>query len=943
MDPISSFASAAKPVPWESTAPPPMPAQSDQMSGYDKLVNAVPGNSAAAPPTPVQTGLIAEFDKVAKPVPWEQTSAPAQPSVNLPEPVKNAVNAGIQGVTAASGAAKAAELPVLKGAASLADTAYGIVPGVLGGATYAISRALGNSPETSEQSASTLSGAIDKPFGKAFGITNDPAYQNEASNRVMQFIGQNVAKGSDWISTHTGLPKTDVENMIQSLTMAVPAVGGKVLGAVGAPVIDALRSASDRVGAYKAGIEDKLAEPEAGATAQEAPLSYPSQYASTGAASSGLMARLNVATPELQADAQAIFKEAQETYGTDWQNHVDWNAVDRQLNADSLPVPGRLTHGQASGNGALISEEWNKRSTNGLGPIFGAQNTNQIDNLKAIREQSTPDVYTNTPAEHADTLIKAYKDLGATDQKVIDDKWTAIRAQSGDRPIFDANQMLADSQAALKKNLLSSQDPDGQLAELMTAARERGGLSADGYNAFRQNLGKVAMKGGNEGKAAGLIIDATNKSTVLPEAAQFRGMVNDALASGRALHQKLALDPAYKAVVDGDASVKDFSNKFIINGKPENVAQMSNNLAGNNVANQTMRAVYLDNLRTAAALDEQYNGNFAAKSFNKQLSYVAPGARAVFHNGELQTLGNLGDYSRHISADGRDSWKNYSNTATELNTPTHAMGSKLGSVAMGAAEAALAHHTMGASIPIVSVLRSGIEQRAAVKAAIEEEEKASQYVHESTRPAAGFINPSTTQPKTVPKRASGGRVLDASTASDVERAGRQTDHGATGAQKHADNYKKGRFRFSDGPLSELGEIAIETAKGRTRTAHDGSWRVHNMPAHYGHLMLTDGNDGDKADVFIGGDLKARKVYIIDQINLKTGKFDETKSMLCFPSEHAARRAYVKSFSDGNGDERLGNITAMSPEQFAKRAKAHRLRAPASVTSSNAPIKREVYV
>jgi hypothetical protein len=49
-----------------------------------------------------------------------------------------------------------------------------------------------------------------RPFGKAFGITNDPAYNAEAATRIMDYVGQNMDKGAEYISKETGLPKSDV-------------------------------------------------------------------------------------------------------------------------------------------------------------------------------------------------------------------------------------------------------------------------------------------------------------------------------------------------------------------------------------------------------------------------------------------------------------------------------------------------------------------------------------------------------------------------------------------------------------------------------------------------------------------------------------------------------------------------------------------------------------
>jgi len=52
---------------------------------------------------------------------------------------------------------------------------------------------------------------VDKPIGRAFGITEDPAYQNEALTKIMGFIGENKDKGDEWIAKNSGLNKNDVQ------------------------------------------------------------------------------------------------------------------------------------------------------------------------------------------------------------------------------------------------------------------------------------------------------------------------------------------------------------------------------------------------------------------------------------------------------------------------------------------------------------------------------------------------------------------------------------------------------------------------------------------------------------------------------------------------------------------------------------------------------------
>jgi hypothetical protein len=124
--------------------------------------------------------------------------------------------------------------------ANLADvTVGGIIPGVVGPVSYATSRAMGRTPEQATKTAARITEPISQPFGKAFGVTESPAYTGAGSQQVMDFIGKNVGKGAEWISSQTGLPVADVENMIGTATLAVPAGvrGTKNALGVAAPVV----------------------------------------------------------------------------------------------------------------------------------------------------------------------------------------------------------------------------------------------------------------------------------------------------------------------------------------------------------------------------------------------------------------------------------------------------------------------------------------------------------------------------------------------------------------------------------------------------------------------------------------------------------------------------------------------------------------------------------
>lgn len=129
----------------------------------------------------------------------------------------------------------------------------------------------------------------------------------------------------------------------------------------------------------------------------------------------------------------------------------------------------------------------------------------------------------------------------------------------------------------------------------------------------------------------------------------------------------------------------------------------------------------------------------------------------------------------------------------------------------------------------------------------------------------------------------------------------------TPAQCLAGNYKVGRARVFGLPIS------IENPRGSYRSGTDKSgkeWRTL-MPAHYGYINGTKGNDGDCVDCFIGPLPDSEKVFVINQAI--DGQFDEHKVMLCFDSEAMAQTAYLNSYE--RGWKGLSSMAAMSVEQF----------------------------
>lgn len=136
----------------------------------------------------------------------------------------------------------------------------------------------------------------------------------------------------------------------------------------------------------------------------------------------------------------------------------------------------------------------------------------------------------------------------------------------------------------------------------------------------------------------------------------------------------------------------------------------------------------------------------------------------------------------------------------------------------------------------------------------------------------------------------------------------------TPAQAAAGNYKKKKIY----PFGL--NVSVETAKGQMRSGvgSDGKpWSVQS-PADYGYVRRTTGADGEQIDVYVGPyrDIRnAPVVYIVNQMDPATGKFDEHKALIGFKTEDEAIDAYVSGFSDDSGGSRIKSVEVMTVEEF----------------------------
>lgn len=163
---------------------------------------------------------------------------------------------------------------------------------------------------------------------------------------------------------------------------------------------------------------------------------------------------------------------------------------------------------------------------------------------------------------------------------------------------------------------------------------------------------------------------------------------------------------------------------------------------------------------------------------------------------------------------------------------------------------------------------------------------------------------------TMPKAAAG-LVKLALTLRELREAAAVVDPEPSEAQKVVGNYAKGHV-FWKGL-----DLTIETAKGQYRrgTSSDGKAWSTLMKDHYGYIKNTLSEaDGDHIDIFLcEDDLDSEIVFIVNQVDPDSGKFDEHKVVLGVSSREAAERVYLRNYEPGW--KGMGEVTPVTLTQF----------------------------
>lgn len=500
---------------------------------------------------------------------------------------------------------------------------------------------------TGEGLLSMASGAIAAPLGAAAGLFKG---LTGGKYGTKQGVAENNAMAKEVMNSLTYQPQTEVGRNIVSTVGDV--LDSSKLAGMGPTEGIALSSvmAGARPAARVSG-----AKPPAGSAGPRAMASGDS--AGTQPVE---MARASVAgaSPELKAAVEETIKK---------KIPINQAALDRHVEADSLPVRVPLTEGQARQDVGLLSKEQNARGSNAaLRDRFNDQNTRLIDNTNAIRENAAPDVYATSIPEHGEMLIESYLNKDAKLNADISAKYKALTDANGGNFPLDSKAFVKSADAALHKDLLYDHVPPTIRKTLDRVSQD--GMTFENFESLRTNLARIQRSvsaDGNERAAAGVIRDALENLPMPEGAGHLKPLADEARAAAKARFDLLKSDPAYKAVVTGKAKADQFIQKYVVGAEKKDLAKLGENLADDPAARQVMASGVVNYLKAKAGIIQD-TGNFSQAGYNKALEGIRPKLSLIFNPEEIKHIETLGKVARYTQAQPRGSFVNNSNTATSL-------------------------------------------------------------------------------------------------------------------------------------------------------------------------------------------------------------------------------------------------------------------------------------
>ena len=521
------------------------------------------------------------------------------------------------------------------------DTLLGIVPQAVSAATYASARAAQRSPEEATKFSEQMGSYFEPKIGQALGVQNTEAYKHplgKAPGQIAEYVNHlsNVlGLTPEQISEKTGIPASDIRNM--AFTASIGAPEALTVAKETLPAVQIVKNESRVANQLNNQLQQKGAQ-NAGAAAT--------------VNKSVLDQAIQTATPELAAELKTVSP-----------SDLNPEVLSRHLEADSLPIPVRLTKGQALQDPNLISKERNERGVKEqYVEHFNQQNKDLLANAQAIKERTAPNVFTTDYVDDAGNAINFVNDIKKANVDATRTAYKDLESLGGGKFPINAKEFGKNALQALTKGEESEFLPDVFKRRIDEYANGTKEMNFDNFENLRTQIAKAsrATDDGNVRHALSVVRQELENLPMPGASAELKTAADNARSLAKHDFELENSNDLYNKVVNGKADTKDFIQNFVVRSKNSDFANSLELLKDNPQAIEHLRSGTLDYL-TREATDA--SGNFSTAKFNKAINKMdVDGKLDTLFGGDAQMLRNLVKTGQYVEARPRGAFVNESNT-----------------------------------------------------------------------------------------------------------------------------------------------------------------------------------------------------------------------------------------------------------------------------------------
>jgi len=412
------------------------------------------------------------------------------------------------------------------------------------------------------------------------------------------------------------------------------------------------------------------------------------------------------------------------------------------------------TEGEALGDIAKMSDEWNNRAKNPeLLKRFEERNPKLVAAVNDIQERAAPDIYTKDIKELGQLAIDDLVKKDAVRLANIENNYKALEAANGGQFPIDVNQLGANIDKSLKSKL-KSKYYETQLSEVKHEIDnfiKQGSMTFEDFENLRTNLAQEmrSSKNGNVRAAAHIIREQLENLPMPDNLASIKPLADKARASVVERNKILESNPAYRAATKDTRNIAELqsgvdhvgSDRFIskfVTGNTDtasraNIQRLIQELGEDSQGHQAIKSGTIEHLKQ---LGVNQQGVFKQDAFGKNVKTVL-GSKldSIMQKPFVTDLNDLADVARmseHVK--GGPSFANTSNTA--VVSERNAMLKEAKNIGAGVAEAAINTQTKGFG---GTLLRRQLEARAEKKAAEQAAKQAALETQRILSPSAGVL------------------------------------------------------------------------------------------------------------------------------------------------------------------------------------------------------------